>query len=174
MTGRPYLLVLICLSIASLAAGGPPSPSGGMPRQVTFDLGHGLTLRMSASPFDPKQHAIETCQREDSSAVCLIDGKPIFGADGEMPRSRLDKATVDLAGRKVELDTSCMYNPWVASPGKDSFTATPTEDGFLVTGSFSDGAGSYFAQWLIVKGGSVRTVLSTDEPTLEGEPRDDS
>jgi len=31
-----------------------------------------------------------------------------------------------------------------------------------------DGAGSYFAQWLVVKSESVRTVLSTDEEPLEG------
>jgi len=38
----------------------------------------------------------------------------------------------------------------------------------LITGKFSDAAGSYFARWLVVKGGSVRTVLSTDEELLEG------
>ncbi len=41
-------------------------------------------------------------------------------------------------------------------------------DGMLITGKFSDAAGSYFARWLVVKGGSVRTVLSTDEELLEG------
>lgn len=174
MTDNGRLLLVLCFSAAFLAAGGPPSQSGGVPRQVTLELGHGLTLRMTASPFDPGQHSIERCRHEDWSGVCLIDGKPVFGTDGEMPRWRLDKATVDLAGRKIDLDTSCMYNPWAARPEKGSYSASPVEVGFLVTGSFSDGAGAYYAQWLIVNGGSVRTVISNDEGQLEGEPRDDS
>jgi hypothetical protein len=167
-------LALPCLLAACLASGGATPPSGGAPLQATIELGRGLTLRMSASPFDPKGHVIERCRHDGDNPVCLIDGKPVFGTDGEMPRSRLDKAAVEVAGRKVDLDTSCMYNPWVAKPEKSSYSASPAEDGYLVTGSFSGGAGSYFAQWLIVIGGSVRTVITTDEQQLETESKDDA
>jgi hypothetical protein len=137
-------------------------------RQVALDLGHGIKLTMTASPFDPRKHSVERCQHEDWSGVCLIDGKPVFGTDGDVPRARLDRATVQVKSRVVELDTSCMYDPWVGRPDSTLFSAAENEDGILITGKFSDGAGSYFAQWLVVKGGSVRTVLSTDEELLEG------
>ncbi len=105
--------------------------------------------------------SVERCRHEDWSGVCLIDGKPVFGTDGEVPRTRLDRATVQVKSRAVELDTSCMYDPWAGRPDPTSFSAAENEDGVLITGS-------YFAQWLVVKSGSVRTVLSTDEEMLEG------
>jgi hypothetical protein len=138
-------------------------------KPVSLVLGHGANLTMVAAPFNPKRHSVERCQHEGWSGVCLIDGKPVFGTDGEVPRTRLERATLQVGGQSVNLDTTCMYDPWVGSPDPKSFWVTEAEGGLLVSGRFSDGAGGYVAQWLVVKGGSVRTVLSGDEQVLAGE-----
>jgi len=52
-----------------------------------------------------------------------------------------------------------MYNPSNYRTDKKNFVIENSEGGFLVKGTFPDGAGAYEAQWLIVEGVSVRTKL---------------
>lgn len=119
---------------------------------------------MESKPFTPTQHKITTCTVLDWTGTCLIDGKPFFGTDWETPKSQLVEATVVINGRKdVKLDVSNMFNPWTGEARKKDFKITEVEGGLLIHGEFSDGAGSYVAEWLVVDGSSVRTKLQKDE-----------
>jgi hypothetical protein len=134
-------------------------------REAVLKLNPGLTLHLVREPFDPRMHAVKPCKVLGRLEVCLIDGRPVLGTDGEMPASKLSRAYVEVGGKTVALDVDCMYNPWFGdspSPVR-MFTTKEAEDGFFVRGSFSDGAGSYVAQWLVVDDSSVRTILSSDE-----------
>ena len=127
-----------------------------------------LTLHLEREPFDPRMHAVERCNVLGRLEVCLIDGHPVFGADGEMPASKLSRAYVEAGGKTVAFDVDCMYNPWSGEspPPIRLFRTERTEGGFYVRGLFSDGAGVYVAQWLVVNGSSVRTILSSDDSLL--------
>ena len=59
----------------------------------------------------------------------------------------------------VDLDVSCMFNPWIDKPDAQDFTAESVYGGLLVRGNFSDAAGRYTAEWLVVQNSSVRTRL---------------
>jgi hypothetical protein len=128
-------------------------------------LNSGLTLHLEREPFNLRMHAVKRCKVLGRSEVCLIDGRPVIGTDGDMPASKLSRAYVEVGGKTVALDVDCMYNPWFGDnpPPAQMFTTKKAEAGFFVKGSFSDGAGSYVAQWLVVGDSSVRTVLSSDE-----------
>ena len=122
-----------------------------------------ITVELRASKFEPSQHKLT---KSSSGAVRLIDGKQFFGTDGGLPRTQLDSATLIVEGTKVPLDVGQMYNPWFAIPARESFSATRYEDGWVLTGLFSDGAGTYLARWRILGGTALREVISDDENVI--------
>jgi hypothetical protein len=67
-----------------------------------------------------------------------------------------------------------MYNPWFGDGVNEKLFKIQKEGTELkLTGLFSDGAGTYGAEWLIVGKSSIRTSLTKDEWRLfeyiEGE-----
>lgn len=56
-----------------------------------------------------------------------------------------------------------MYNPWFDSPRTEDFSIQKVEGGYLLKGVFSDGAGRYEAEWLVIQNTSVRIKLSNKE-----------
>ncbi len=134
------------------------------PQETTIKLSNNAVLKMKLQPFTPTQHKITTCKVLDWTGTCLIDGKPFFGTDWETPKSQLVEATVVIGGQtKVKLDVSNMFNPWIGEASKKDFKISGVEGGLLIHGEFSDGAGSYVAEWLVIDGSSVRTKLQKDE-----------
>ena len=132
-------------------------------QSFAVQLGENISLQMTSTPFSEKQHKITKCKINDWSGVCLIDEKLIFGTDWDMPRNQLTRAEVKIGKIVVSLDVSCMYNPWFSKPKPEDFKVKKIEGGYTVTGHFSDGAGSYDAEWLIIQNRSVRIRLARGE-----------
>lgn len=135
----------------------------------TIDLGEDRSITGQVVPFDTSAHVITRCKVLDwkENPICLIDGKPIFGTDLNYlaPRSQLTELVLHLAGHQVSLDVSCMYNPsYEAAIADGQFDLEPAEGGFKLTGRFSDGAGSYQADWFIINGSAVRTRIERFAP----------
>ena len=69
--------------------------------------------------------------------------------------------------RRIPLDISSMYDPSFGQIERRQFRVQQVNARRLIlTGTFSDGAGSYVAEWLVVDGASVRTLLSNDPSTV--------
>jgi hypothetical protein len=120
-----------------------------------LSLSHGIRLEYEAAsyPNDAKRH--------ENGPI-----GPVFGIDGGSPHTVLKRLTVEQGEKKTSLDVSYMYDPWFERLQKSRFKVRIREDGGIVlTGIFSDAAGSYVAEWLIVDGVSVRTLLS-NEPSV--------
>jgi hypothetical protein len=147
------LLIILILSALPTIAGGQKSN----PNSYTISLGEGMSLRMTVVPFEPKKHKITECQIIDWSGICLIDGKPVFGADWELPRNQLVQAELRIGAKTINLDVSCMYN---VTPTPQDFILEKVEGGILIRGHFSDGAGSYEGEWFVIENTSVRTRLA--------------
>jgi len=128
-------------------------------KNFTVPLGDGISLFMSVVSFEPSAHKITKCKILNWEGICLIDDKPVFGTDWELPKKQLTLALVKVAGNSIDLDVSCMFNPWFDKPRTGDFSIKKVEGGYLLRGSFSDGAGSYEAEWLIIQNASVRTKL---------------
>jgi hypothetical protein len=127
---------------------------------AAFHLRPEVALELRASRFDASEHKIT---KNNSGLVRLIDGRQVFGTDGGLPHTQLDSAVLIIEGVKVPLDVGQMYDPWLAAPSHQSFTLTQYEDGWILTGLFSDGAGTYLTRWRILSGTSLRQVISDDE-----------
>jgi len=147
------LLTFIMLSVFPAIAGEEKSTSN----FYTISLGEGMSLRMTVVPFEPKKHKITKCQIIDWSGICLIDGKPVFGTDWGLPRNQLVQAELRIGVKTITLEVSCMYN---VAPTPQDFIVEKVEGGYLIRGHFSDGAGSYEAEWFVIENASVRTRLA--------------
>ena len=133
--------------------------------EAIFSLGKGVMLHLFRGSFDPQLHKTQHCAPPYSPSICLADGRPIFGTDGEMPESRLAKAFVEMSGKRIELDVTCMYNPWPAGNVAPQLFKVERAfgDGLSISVMFSDAAGAYLAQWFVIDRSSVRTILSRNE-----------
>jgi hypothetical protein len=155
MKAAPISALLIILILSALP--GIAGEQKLISNSYTISLGEGMSLRMNVLPFEPKSHKITKCQIIDWSGICLIDGKPVFGTDWGLPRNQLAQAELRIGPRTINLDVSCMYN---VAPTPQDFTLEKVEGGYLIRSHFSDGAGSYEAEWFIIENSSVRTRLA--------------
>ena len=139
--------------------------SGFVP-DTTLQLSEEVTLHLKATVFNSDEHEIEQLGEEKGTGIVRIGGCPVMGADGMMPETILKRATLEIDGQRVSLDTSCMFNPWFAQPSGDLFSIVERGHDFRLRGWFSDGAGSYVAEWLVIPDASVRTILTNDEAIM--------
>lgn len=121
----------------------------------------GITLTITVDPFDSKQHAMKKC----GDYICLIDGKLFYGSDGTIPKRVVSRLMFEKKGKQITLDVSSMYNPIVNNDNiKTSISVLPYwGDNYKVTGYFSDGAGAYVCQWIVMADGAIRTHISNFE-----------
>jgi hypothetical protein len=143
---------------------------------VAFTLRSGVVIRIVEAPFDPAAHRIKGCgvgPRANPSALvtCLIDGKPVFGSDTQLPQTYVKSITAKFQGQSYALDVSQMYNAWgtrrfemtVKGVGTVRYFGGSCQDSSncVLRGLFSDAAGAYVAEWQVIDGVSVRTVLTS-------------
>jgi hypothetical protein len=132
----------------------------------TIELGKGITLTGVVEPFEITKHKYDTCHADGSKGICLIDGAVWFGKDFglDLPRNQLIKLTLKVKGKEIPLNVSGMYNPsYTGYLNKEYFKLKEYVGGWILYGMFSDGAGTYTVHWRIIKGKSIRQVISNDE-----------
>ncbi|MEX2234111.1 MAG: hypothetical protein WD824_18235 [Cyclobacteriaceae bacterium] len=130
-------------------------------QEVKINLADNVTLTLLQEKFDQKGKDVEFT---DDKYVISIDKKPVFGTDGEMPRTFLKKATLAIGTRVYDLQVDGMYNAWLDGYFTDKIFKLKKEGlKYKVTGGLSDGAGSYGVEWVAVGKGSIRTILTDDE-----------
>jgi hypothetical protein len=130
-------------------------------REGKIKLADNVTLTLFQEPFDPKGKDIEL---SDNKFVISINRKPVFGTDGEIPRTFLKKATLTIGTKVYDLQVDGMYEAWLDGYFDDKKFKLRIEGlKYIVSGGLSDGAGFYGVEWVIVGRGSIRTILTNDE-----------
>jgi hypothetical protein len=135
--------------------------SWGQAARITVSINDSTHLTMERMEFDKTGKEFEYY---DNKFPFSINGRPIFGTDGDLPKYMLAKATLTIGKNKYDLTVDHMYNPWFGDRPSDRFYKLK-KDGTVIklTGLFSDGAGTYGAEWLIIGKSSIRTILTKDE-----------
>lgn len=137
--------------------------SYGQQKEVKVKLADNVTITFLKDTFDPKGKQIEISDK----VVISIDNKPVFGTDGEMPRTYLKKATVTISEKNYDLQVDGMYNPWHEDYfNGQGFKLKTGGAEYKITGFFSDGAGYYGVEWVVLGQGCIRTILTNDEKIL--------
>ena len=128
-------------------------------------LDENSSLEIYRKVFNPKQHKIEY----NNNLVISIDNSPLFGTDGEIPKFKLSKAILRIEGKTYNLQIDNMYNPWFGEAVNEKFFKIihSGENYHILKAQFSDGAGSYAAEWLIEWNSSIRGIITKDEIIIE-------
>ena len=137
------------------------------PTTSTIKFENDIILNGTVEPFIQSKHRYDTC---DSGlgwkTICLIDGQIWYGNDLglRIPKNQLTRLTLRINKNDISLDFSGMFNPsFGGGLTKEQFKLKATEDGYILYGHFSDGAGTYTTNWRIVKNKSIRQTISRDE-----------
>ena len=137
---------------------------------AAFNLPSGVRIEIIESNFQSKLFNISGCLEQDK--VCLINGHIPFGVDVGLPKTYVKSITVSYHNQFYSLDISDMYNAWGTRPleHKDKIRYFGgkcfDEKNCQFRGLFSDAAGSFVAEWRIVSGLPVRTVLTTSKDVV--------
>jgi hypothetical protein len=132
--------------------------------QAEFALPSGVQVRIVEATFDASRFKIEGCV--PGGAVCRINGRVPFGVAVGLPRTYVKHITVTFRGQSYMLDSSDMYDAWGSRPlehkGVVRYFGGRCEEAGLchLRGIFSDGVGSFVAEWRVVNGTAIRTVLT--------------
>jgi hypothetical protein len=122
-----------------------------------------INLEMYRIPFDSTGKHFEL----NNNLLLSINGASLFGTDGDYPKYQLSKAVLHIGHRTYQLQVDNMYNPWFGEiPFEKSFKLKIDGSYIKIKGIFSDGAGSYGAEWTISGLSSIRTILSNDEQIM--------
>lgn len=136
------------------------SATWGQTDQVKVNLNDSTELILERGYFDKTGKELEFFDK----FPIAINGRPIFGTDGGFPKFILTKATLKIGHNTYDLQIDDMYDPWFGE-GINERLFKVKLDGIEIrlSGLFSDGAGTYGAEWLIVGKSSIRTILTKDE-----------
>lgn len=149
----------IALAIVALSA--PPTIAD---TQSTFTLPSGVKVKIAEAPFDPRLFKVVGCT--DTSPTCLINGRVPFGTASALPKTYVKSISVSFQNHSYPLDVSDMYDAWGRRPLKHGGIVRyfggkcSDEKNCQFRGLFSDAAGAFVAEWQIVDGLPIRSVLS--------------
>jgi hypothetical protein len=159
MNAQNKIVAVVGLGLASVASSNDATKS--------FTLPSGVSIQIIETPFVSKGHDIKGCTGDFD--LCIIDGRIPYGSFIDLPHTRLKSMIAVYRGKRYSLDTSQMFNAWGRRPLTDGDTryfggGCYDEDNCLFRGLFSDGAGTFVAEWRVRNGVSERTILtrSTD------------
>jgi hypothetical protein len=155
---------LIALALACQAYAATPNAR-------TFTLPSGIAVTIEESPFDKERFRVEGCVKE--GGPCRINGRVPFGRTSLLPRTHVSRIAISFHGRTYQLDSSDMYDAWGTRPlehrGKVRYLGGDCSDATncRIRGLFSDGAGTFVAEWQIVDGVARRTVLTDSSDVVD-------
>ncbi|PIE41609.1 MAG: hypothetical protein CSA49_02535 [Gammaproteobacteria bacterium] len=99
--------------------------------------------------------------------LCLKNGTPVFGAVSYPPRTYLQGLKLRYKDTVYNLNTQNMYNADVKGVRTEKgvveyfYASCYDKKNCIVRGIFSDAGGSYVAEWNIIDGVPIRTMLTS-------------
>jgi hypothetical protein len=139
--------------------------------EATFTLPSGVSVKITEADFDAKLFKIAGCT--DTAGFCLINGRVPSGVAFGLPKTYLKRVSVSYQGHTYSLDASDMYDAWggrtLEQKGTIRYFGGKCYDqkNCQFRGLFSDAVGSFVAEWRIVNGLAIRTVLSGSDDIVQ-------
>lgn len=158
-----YWTIILCFLLFSSAARADTTSA--------FMLPSGVKVKVIEATFKKSLFKIEGCAKGDSA--CRINGHVPFGTSFDLPKTYLKEISILFEGQLHLLDVSNMYNAWgsrpLEYPGKIRYFGGKCSDinNCQFRGLFSDASGSFVAEWRIVGGKSVRTLLTDSNDIVD-------
>lgn len=143
---------------------------GNVSAKSEFSLPSGVHVAIDEEKFERGQFHVSGCT--DESKLCLVNGHIPFGVAESLPKTYIRSIVVAFSGHSYSLNASDMYDAWNARPlamkGVRYFGGRCSDArNCQFRGVFSDGAASFVAEWRIVDGYQIRTVLSDSRDIVD-------
>lgn len=156
-------------AMASLSIFGCTTPAAA-DSDTAFTLPSGVGVHIIEAPFENSKFTSDGCTGTDVG--CRINGHVPFGTDFDLPKTYVKSISITFQKKTYLLDVSDMYDAWGSRPleqkgviryfGGQCFD----ENNCQVRGLFSDAAGSFVAEWKIINGVPVRTILTNSNDVV--------
>lgn len=137
--------------------------------ESTISLDHSSELQFREYEYTDAER--KSCQADRKT--CYLNGFPALGATDTLPESYLAGLTLKVADEQYDLETSHMYNPMLdkRSTGEDDIqyfsVICLNAINCTIRGIFAEAGDFYVAEWVIVEGKPLRTVLSPSSDVVE-------
>lgn len=132
--------------------------------KASFSLPSGVKVQIVEAPFKKEHFKVEGCSEQDD--LCRINGRVPFGTAFGLPKTYVKSIHVSFQGQTYSLNSKDMYNAWGRRPleykGTVRYFGGRCDDSknCQFRGLFSDAGGTFVAEWRIVNGEAMRTVLT--------------
>lgn len=117
--------------------------------------GNDFSFKYSLSDFDTTDRIID---KDDGKWVVAIDGRPVWGTDGDLPKTQVNNIEILIEGEKIIIHKAFFSD---ISECDNSFNVYKNGDTFLVHQWNSDGAGAYEIVWVFSKNGLKQRLVGT-------------
>lgn len=113
----------------------------------------GIRLTITTTDFNPKAHTLQYHKVKTSSNEYTylekINGKPIWGTDGNVPKRQYKQVVLEYGDKKIDLPIDNLFEPNLHST---LVYLDSTNKIIYIAALNSDGAGGYAALWIIEQG----------------------
>ena len=93
-----------------------------------------------------------------NGAVAAIAGRPVWGADGDFPRTQVKGVNAIVDGQKIEINEAFYSDIYECT---NTFKVYKNGDAYIVYQWNSDGAGAYQVVWVFTKNGLKQRLVGS-------------
>ena len=122
--------------------------------QLTPYNGNNFKFEYKIEKFDSTNRIIE---RQDREWIISIDGRPVWGTDGDYPRHQVNDVDVILDGKKIPINRVFYSDIYDCD---NRFKIYKYGEIYIIHQSNSDGAGYYEIVWVISEKGILQRLIS--------------
>ena len=109
-----------------------------------------IKIEITETPFIKANHKLNIL-KNNSNILDEIDGKQIFGKDGDIPKREYKSIEIEINKVKVEIPKSALLNLYEPTLWNTKANYDEVNDILYIQSSNSDGAGGYEIIWVIEK-----------------------
>ena len=124
-----------------------PSPLLKPLKDLNRYRGNEIHFKYIIEPFDSTNRIID---KQDNRWVTHIDGRPVWGTDGNYPRKQVAAIEIVLKGKRIDVNRVFYSDIYECT---NEFTIYKNSDFYLIHQWNSDAAGSYELVWVISENG---------------------
>ena len=114
-----------------------------------------FSFRYALSDFDSTNRIID---KQDEKWVTAINGRPVWGTDGNFPKTQVDNIEIKIDGRVIEIHKVFYSDIYECD---NEWSIYKNGDTYFVHQWNSDGAGAYEIVWVFDKNGLKQRLVGT-------------
>ncbi|BDD00601.1 hypothetical protein [Persicobacter psychrovividus] len=115
--------------------------------------GKNFSFEYKLSDFDSTNRVID---RKDGKWITAIDGRYVWGTDGEVPKTQVDDIKVTIDGHEVKIPNVYFSDIYEC---RNKFTVYKNDKTYFVYQWNSDGAGAYEVVWVFDENGLKQRLV---------------